>query len=197
MVKFLTKLNQGVFTWYRYKLHSGTKSNFVPRLHGSHFTRITRSFLWALALTSHFRALLTIDTHSLPIPVNSVPPLYDTGTECGQISYRYERFVPVSCKRIQSYKWEPGWTRTGMKLVPVSCKHSLTLSSWIDSAEINKCLSATGYLKTWKTVLAANNYIQPQLFQFLVNSVDPKNKAWRRCYTRQSFVQRVSQCLKA
>ena len=36
---------------------------------------------------------------------NLVPPLHDTGTECGQISYRYERFVPVR---------EPEWTRTGM-----------------------------------------------------------------------------------
>ena len=26
---------------------------------------------------------------------NLVSPLHDTGTECGQISYRYERFVPV------------------------------------------------------------------------------------------------------
>ena len=127
---------KGVFTWYWYEFHSGTKSNFVPRLHGIHLTGITRSFSWALVLTSHFGALLTIDTHSLPVLVNSathlvpernlVPPLRDTGTECGQISYRYERFVPVSCKRIQSYKWEPGWTRTGMKLVPVSCKHPLT-----------------------------------------------------------------------
>ena len=100
--------SKGVFTWYRYEFHSGTKSNFVPRLHGSHFTGITRSFLWALVLTSHFGALLTIDTHSLPVPVNSathllpernlVPPLHDTGTECGQISYRYENrseLVPV------------------------------------------------------------------------------------------------------
>ena len=111
--------------------------NFVRRLHGSHLTGMTRSFLWALVLTSHVGALLTIDTHSLPVPVNLathlvpernlVPPLHDTGTECGQISYRYERFVPVSCKRIQSYKWEPGWTRTGMKLVLVSCKHPLTV----------------------------------------------------------------------
>ena len=97
---------------------------------------------WVLVLRSHFGALLTIDRHSLPVPVNLtthllrernlVPPLHDTGTECGQISYRYENrselvpvqhFVPVSCKRIQSYKWAPGWTRTGKKLVPVSCKH--------------------------------------------------------------------------
>ena len=109
--------SEGVFTWYRYEFH------FVSHM-GSHFTGITLSFLWALVLTSHFGALLTIDTHSLPVPVNSathlvpernlVPPLHDTGTECGQISYRYERFVPVSCKRIQSYKWEPGWTRTGI-----------------------------------------------------------------------------------
>ena len=98
-------------------------------LHGSHFTGIRRSFLWALVLTSHFGALLTIDTHSLPVPVNSathllpernlVPPLHDTGTECGQISYRYENrselvpvwlvlvwhFVPVSCKRILVPEW--------------------------------------------------------------------------------------------
>ena len=27
--------------------------------------------------------------------------------------------VPVSCKRIQSYKWAPRWTRTRMKLIPI------------------------------------------------------------------------------
>ena len=37
-----------------------------------------------------------------------------TGTN---VSYRYENrseLVPVSCKWIQSYKWEPGWTRTSI-----------------------------------------------------------------------------------
>ena len=63
--------SRGVFTWYRYEFHSDTKSNFVPRLHGSHFTGITRSFLWALVLTSQFGALLPIDRHALPVPVNS------------------------------------------------------------------------------------------------------------------------------
>ena len=33
-------------------------------------------------------------------------------------------FAPISCKQIQSDKWEPRWTRIGMKVV--SCKHSLT-----------------------------------------------------------------------
>ena len=63
---------------------------------------------------------------------------FHTGTN---VSYRYENrselvsvwlvpvqhFVPVSYKRIQRYKWAPEWTRTGMKLVSVSCKHSLSL----------------------------------------------------------------------
>ena len=93
---------------YRGCLHE-TGTSFIPvqnqHLHVSHFTGITQSFLWALVLTSHFGALLTIDTHSLPVPVNSathllpernlVPPSHDTGTECGQISYWYERFIPV------------------------------------------------------------------------------------------------------
>ena len=58
--------------------------------------------MWALVLTSQFGALLPIDRHALPVPVNSdthlvpernlVPPLHDTGTECDQISYRYEPF---------------------------------------------------------------------------------------------------------
>ena len=57
---------------------------------------------------------------------------FHTGTN---VSYRYKNrselvrvrsSVPVSCKRIQSYKWAPGSTRTGMKLVPVSCKHPLS-----------------------------------------------------------------------
>ena len=34
-------------------------------------------------------------------------------------------FGSVSCKQIQSHKREPGWTHTGMKVIPVSCKHPL------------------------------------------------------------------------
>ena len=34
-------------------------------------------------------------------------------------------FVVVSCKRIQSHKRELVWTRAGMKVAPVSCKHHL------------------------------------------------------------------------
>ena len=52
---------------------------------------------------------MTIDTHWLPVPVNSAathllpernlePPLHDTGKECGQISYRYESlFISAQC----------------------------------------------------------------------------------------------------
>ena len=70
------------------------------------------------------------------IPIRNVVSLH-TGTK---LSYRYKNrselvpvwlvpvrhFVPVSCKQIQSHKWEPGWTRTGMKVIPVSCKHPLS-----------------------------------------------------------------------
>ena len=35
-------------------------------------------------------------------------------------------FAPVSCKQIQSDKWEPGWTHTGMKVVPISREHPLS-----------------------------------------------------------------------
>ena len=38
-------------------------------------------------------------------------------------------FVVVSCKRIQSHKREPRWTRAGMKVAPVSCKHHLSSDS--------------------------------------------------------------------
>ena len=119
-----------------------------------------QSFMWAFILTSHFGALLTIDRHSLPVPVNSathfflyrnetsyllymIPVqnvvIFHTGTN---VSYQYknrsdivpvwlvplQHFIPVSCKRIQSYKWAPECTRTRMKLVPVSFKHPLTFS---------------------------------------------------------------------
>ena len=39
-------------------------------------------------------------------------------------------FVLVSCKRIQSHKRELDWTRTGMKVAPVSCKHPLNDKFW-------------------------------------------------------------------
>ena len=35
-------------------------------------------------------------------------------------------FVLVSCKRIQSHKREAEWTRAGMKVASISCKHPLT-----------------------------------------------------------------------
>ena len=38
-------------------------------------------------------------------------------------------FVLISCKRIQIYKRESEWTRTGMKVAPVSCKHPLISTS--------------------------------------------------------------------
>ena len=96
--------------------------------------------MWAPVVTCCF----LINTHALLVPVNSVThfiPVRNvvslhTGTK---LSYRYKNrselvpvwlvpvrhFVPVSCKQIQSHKWEPGWTRTGMKVIPVSCKHPL------------------------------------------------------------------------
>ena len=36
------------------------------------------------------------------------------------------QFVLVSCKRIQSHKRKPEWTRAGMKVAPVSCNQALT-----------------------------------------------------------------------
>ena len=125
-------------TWYRYEFHSGTKSNFVPRLHGSHCTVMIQSFMWALHLTSHVGALLPIDTHALSVPVNSathlvperslVPPLiHDTGTECGQISYRYENrseLVPV-------------WLVPIRHFVSVSCKHPLI---WMSELTCPTCV---------------------------------------------------------
>ena len=93
----------------------------------SHFTGITRSYMWAFVRTSHFGALLPIDTHALLVPVHDT-----AGTECGQIScrtnlsyqyenrtelvapydlYRCDDFVAVSCKWIQSYEWAPWWTQ--------------------------------------------------------------------------------------
>ena len=39
--------------------------------------------------------------------------------------YRYRMWSDFI--RIQSYKWAPGWTRTGMKRAPVSCKHLVQL----------------------------------------------------------------------
>ena len=38
-------------------------------------------------------------------------------------------FVPVSCKQIQSHKWELGGARTGLKVTPVSCQHPLSIAS--------------------------------------------------------------------
>ena len=35
-------------------------------------------------------------------------------------------FVLVSCKRMQSHKTEPEWTSAGIKVAPISCKHTLT-----------------------------------------------------------------------
>ena len=72
----------------------------------------------------------------------AVPCLHDTGTSFRsgtKISSRYSNrdelipvwvvpvwdFGSVSCKRIQSHKREPGWAHTGMKVIPVSCKHPL------------------------------------------------------------------------
>ena len=77
----------------------------------------------------------------------AVPCLHDTGTSFRsgtKISSRYSNrdelipvwvvpvwdFGSVSCKRIQSHKREPGWTHTGMKVIPVSCKHPLKLTSY-------------------------------------------------------------------
>ena len=59
-----------------------------------------RSFMRDLVLTSHFGALLpstglaTRPTH-LVLERTLVPPLHDTGKECGQISYQYEGLVPI------------------------------------------------------------------------------------------------------
>ena len=76
----------------------------------------------------------------------AVPRLHDIGMSFRtgmKISPRYsywgelapvwlapvQDFVLVSCKRIQSHKRELEWTRTGMKVAPVSCKHPLSQHS--------------------------------------------------------------------
>ena len=73
-----------------------------------------------------------------------IPRLHDTGMNFRagmKISLRHKNrgelapvwlapawhFVLVSCKRIQSHKREPEWTRARMKVAPISCKHPLTL----------------------------------------------------------------------
>ena len=120
---------------------------YVPRLHGSHFTGMIRSFMRAFVLTSHFGALLPIDRHSATRPsqlghssrTGTKPRTSFTWCRYGMWSdfipvrmhVSYSELVSVSCKRIQRYKWAPGWTRTGMKLVvPVSCKHPLIQYCW-------------------------------------------------------------------
>ena len=95
--------------------------------------------------------------HALPVPDSRendfmlermpVPRLHDIGMcfRTGmKISLRYSYqgelapvwlaplwdFVLVSCKRIQSHKRKLEWTRTGMKVAPVSCKHLLRLNTY-------------------------------------------------------------------
>ena len=41
-----------------------------------------------------------------------------------------QHFVVVSCKQIESHEREPEWTRSGVKVAPVSCKHHLSLCSY-------------------------------------------------------------------
>ena len=116
------------------------------------------------AILVHFPA----DAHVLPIPSQRshlypnetsyllylIPVRNLVKTHTGRnVLYRDENrsklvpvlhFVPVSCKWIQSYMWEPGWTRTGMKLVPVSCKHppykTVAFSPLVSFYVSQKCL---------------------------------------------------------
>ena len=110
---------------------------------------MTRSSMWALVLTSHFWSVV-VYRHACATRPSTLGHSSRTGTKSrtSLTWYRYRmwsdfipvrqtewirtrmartgtNFVPVSCKRIQSYKWAPGWTLTGTKLVPVSCKHPL------------------------------------------------------------------------
>ena len=123
------RAHKGVFTFYR----NDTEFLVSPRSYKP---------VWSVVAYRQARHALPVPLFSYRnetsyllyiIPVQNVVKSH-TGTN---VSYRYENrselvpvwlvpvwhFVPVSCKRIQSCKWEPGWTRTGMKLVPVSCKH--------------------------------------------------------------------------
>ena len=147
-------LCKGVVTWYWYEFHSGTKSTFVPRLHGSHFTGMIQSFMWALILTSHFGALLPIDRHSLPVPVNSathlIPVRMKSRTSFTWYRYRmWSYFIPVWSFRtgqrtgVNSYRYDSYWYKISYRyhvneyrttsghqdeLVPVSCKKTLIIS---------------------------------------------------------------------
>ena len=184
----------GVFTWYRYEFHSGMKSNFVPRLHGSHFTGITRSFMLALVLTSQFGALLTIDRHALPVPVKSATHLvpernhmipvqnvvrFHTGMRTGVNSYRYDSYrYNISC-----YKWAPGWTRTGMKLVPISCKHPLSLLIRLMLVSVTKTQKIQQYV-VWQLLKKMSILLTPL-------SRDSKLTIFWRC-SRES--RATSQC---
>ena len=126
-----------VFTEYRYKFHSGAKFNFILHLHERCCAKMTQGSMWALVmqcnayrhstwpLTSYLSKTLYL-LHMIPVQ-NIVR--FHTGKN---VLYWYENlselvlvqhFVPVSWKRIQSYKWELGWTCTRMKLVLVPCKH--------------------------------------------------------------------------
>ena len=82
------------------------------------------------------------------IPVQNVVKSH-TGTN---VLYRYEiwHFVTVSCKRIQSCKWEPGWTRTGMKLVLVSCKHPLNCHKFCKNIYIYIYIYRILFIFSWQ-----------------------------------------------
>ena len=104
------------FTWYRY----GMWSAFIPERNFRTGTRTGVNsyrcdwYLCGISYRYHvnkYRA--TSGNRSELVPVWLVP---------------VRHFVPVSCKQIQSHKWEPGWTRTGMKVIPVSCKHPLIIN---------------------------------------------------------------------
>ena len=118
------------------------------------FTWMDTSFrpTWLWRSGDAILAWISKTVHALPVldsqesyfmlERTAVPRLHDIGMSfrtgvkiSPQYSYRGELapvwlapvqdFVLVSCKRIQSHKRELEWTRTGMKVALVSCKHPL------------------------------------------------------------------------
>ena len=63
-------------------------------------------------------------------------------------------FAPVACEELQSDKWEASWNRTGMKLVPVSCKHPLRDTNMghsdILSHRVHTTVSSNSTLSSWQ-----------------------------------------------
>ena len=122
--------------------------DFIPCLHED--TSFRPTWLWRpgdaildwISKSAHALPVLDSQESNFMPERTAVPRLHDIGMSFRtgmkiwpRYSYRGELapvwlapvqyFVLVSCKRIQSHKRELEWTRTGMKVAPVSCKHPL------------------------------------------------------------------------